>query len=246
MFNANADLKLHPKMRVSAATGVAILVFSAVLLLSAANTLAATESEHAPAKHAAATDHSAPAGEANAAPHDSHPPLNLISCKAPSGNAPLLMVIFNFALLVGLLVAFGRKPLGRYLEQRSDSVKQRIDEATALKTAAQARLDEVEARIAKLDDEIAAIKERAQQEFERERKRMLDHATRESEQIAATAERTLTLEIERIRDRLEVQAIDAGLEAAEMLLRRSVSAEDAQRLHREQLASIETPNEAER
>ena len=62
----------------------------------------------------------------------------------------------NFAILVGVLVYFLRKPVASFLKERSELMRKSIDDAANARAEAARKLEAVDARMAKLSDEIAA------------------------------------------------------------------------------------------
>jgi F-type H+-transporting ATPase subunit b len=110
--------------------------------------------------------------------------------------------LFNFAMLVGLLVYLLRSPLMGYLDQRGADVRSGLARAKELREDAAAQIGQIEARLRALPAEIAALKRRGAEEIaaeevrirnlaEAERQRLLDHATRDIETQVRVAEREL-------------------------------------------------------
>jgi len=152
-----------------------------------------TAQEHA-APASPATDHAAPASQA-----DAH---------ATTGGDhdesiwPQVGKIFNFAILIGTVVYFGRKPLADYLATRRAQVRSDLVAAEEMKTSAAAQIADIDAKLQALPAELEALKARGQQEIaaeekrirelaEAERARLLEQATREIEQRTRLARREL-------------------------------------------------------
>ncbi|PID38511.1 MAG: hypothetical protein CSB49_05195, partial [Proteobacteria bacterium] len=158
-------------------------------------------------------------------------------------NAPLLFAFINFAILLYLLIRFAGKPLSDYLAERHEQIKKDLDEAAKLRDEAKAQLDEVNTKLAGLDDEIAEIKRAVKADAEEEKKRIIANAEAEAEALVTGAERTLDIEIERAKRKLEVSAVQAALRSAEKLLEREIKDADVTRLREEYLTQISS-NEA--
>jgi F-type H+-transporting ATPase subunit b len=109
----------------------------------------------------------------------------------------------NFILLAAALFYLGRKPLGAYFTQRSESVRKALEEGRKALEASQAQLKAVEEKLRHLEQDIATFKASAVREMEAERERLRQAAAAEAEKI---------------KDFTRVQ-IDAALRAAKLELR---------------------------
>ncbi len=65
--------------------------------------------------------------------------------------------IINFLILVIVLFKFARKPLGDFLQKRTELIEKTLEEAKEAKEAALKALKEVEGRLKTKDAEIEAI-----------------------------------------------------------------------------------------
>ena len=61
----------------------------------------------------------------------------------------------TFGILVGVLAYFLKKPLAAFLKERAELIRKSIDEAAKARAEAVAKLAAIEARMARLDGEIA-------------------------------------------------------------------------------------------
>jgi len=153
-------------------------------------------------------------------------------------NGPFGFAILNFAVLVAIFVKFGRRPLADYLQQRHVSIRKDMEEASALNREARQKLQEIEGKLASLDSDIAAIKQSVAEDAEREKQHIIKTAEAEAERIVKQADETLVREIRRAHRRLEAEAVDAAMKAAERLIRQRLTPEDRRRLDQEYLAQI--------
>jgi F-type H+-transporting ATPase subunit b len=175
-----------------------------------------TAQEHAaePTTPAPASEHASPAqpqphppaGDAAHAPETAHEGKAADHAATGGGHEesiwPQVGKIVNFAILVGTLVYFARKPLAEYLASRGAQVRSELVAAEALKKSAAAQIAEMDARLQALPAELDALKARGQQEIaaeekrirelaETERARLLEQASREIEQRTRVATREL-------------------------------------------------------
>ena len=153
-------------------------------------------------------------------------------------NGPILIAIFNFALLVFLLWYFARKPIGGYLQKRHNTIKNDLQEAAELRDQAREKLNEIEGKIKFLDDEVEKIKKGVAEDAEFEKSKIIEAANEEADRIIANAEATLDREIRRAKRKLESEAIDGALRVAEKLVREKLGDADRKRINENYISQI--------
>jgi ATP synthase F0 subunit b len=146
----------------------------------------------------------------------------------------------NFLILFGGLGWCLRVPLREFLETRSRSIEEGLASGRLARESALKQMSEIENRMARLDDEVRALRSQAVKEAEEERARILESAKIEAQKILEMAQR----EIEGLKKsaRLELKAHVAGLavKLAEERLQKSVGSEENRRLVLRFLDSLET------
>ncbi|MBI5904209.1 MAG: ATP synthase F0 subunit B [Deltaproteobacteria bacterium] len=145
----------------------------------------------------------------------------------------------NFAILAGVLVYFLRKPLSSFLKERSELLRKSIDDAAKARAEAAQKLSVIEARTAKLSDEIAQLNAKMDAEAGAEVRSLRDAATAEIARIRAQAEFAGEQEVKKARQELRKEASVLSAQAAEELVRKTLSPEDQERLVRENLEKID-------
>ncbi len=153
-------------------------------------------------------------------------------------NGPLLIAIFNFALLCFLLWYFARKPIGQYLQTRHSTVKDDLKEAAELRDQARDKLAEIEGKLKFMADEVEEIKKGVAEDAEYEKKRIIEAANEEADRIIANAESTLDREIRRARRKLEAEAIEGALKVAEAMVREKLGDADRKRINENFISQI--------
>lgn len=147
-------------------------------------------------------------------------------------EAPALgWMSLTFLTFVGILVAWVRKPLAGFLENRSSEVRRALEEAQQAKAEAEARAAESEERLRKLDEEVAALKDDFRRRGEAELERLEAAAKSTSERIAKDAEDTISAEYEKARESLKAEGARLALELAEERIKGAVGNQDHDRLH---------------
>jgi len=145
----------------------------------------------------------------------------------------------NFLILAGVLVYFLRKPLSSFLKERSELLRKAIDDAAKARADAAEKLAAIEARTAKLADEIAGMNAKMDVEAAAEARRLQETAAVEISRIRAQSEFTGEQEVKKAREELRREASLLTARAAEELVRKTLSPEDQERLVRENLEKIE-------
>jgi F-type H+-transporting ATPase subunit b len=121
----------------------------------------------------------------------------------PIKAAYWLAVLLNFAILAGIVYVISKSSIPAALRSRSASIQKGIADARQASEEANAKLRDVEARLAKLDTEVAQIKASAETDFaaeelrirqsaEEDARRVIEMAQQEIGAAAKTARRDLT------------------------------------------------------
>lgn len=150
----------------------------------------------------------------------------------------------NVLLFLGILVWVARTPVGDWLKNRSLAVSQDLAESARLKAEAAARAADIEARLASLDRRVEDMKAESAIEADKEAARIAERGQADVERVRETAVRTIREESARARSELRGEAATLAIQLARETLKRSITAEDQERLAREFLAAVEkeTPN----
>jgi F-type H+-transporting ATPase subunit b len=195
--------------------------------------------------HAQGDDHGQAKGDAHDDAHGGHKVKHLenwFSLSFGPGkkyqNGPFAFAILNFILLIIILVRFAKKPFREYLQTRHATIRDNLAEAATMRDEARQKLDEIQAKLTRLDTEIAEIKAHVAKDAELEKDRIIKTAEAEAERLIKAADKTLDKDIRRARRMLETEAINAALGAAEKLVKQQVNEADRNRLNEEYFEQI--------
>jgi F-type H+-transporting ATPase subunit b len=159
------------------------------------------------------------------------------------GHAPYLQWIWhalNLALLIGLIVWFGRKGVMAALRDRSLGIRVQLEESAGVHDAAQARYRELEQRLSGFEGEVSAMKADAQAAAAAEHAAALTRADEAAARVREAAERAIRDEVHRATRALRAEAVTLAVELAERTLVAEVGDGDRQRLASAFLESIRT------
>ena len=145
---------------------------------------------------------------------------------------------FNFAVTVGILVYFVRKPIKNALAGRREGIATALEEAEKARTDAEAKFAEYDEKLNKAESEIEIITAELKREGELERDRIIAQAKESAEKIRNEAEKTAGFEVAKAKAELQAEATRLAVELAEELLKKSFSAKDESRLLDEYMKKV--------
>ena len=145
---------------------------------------------------------------------------------------------FNFALMVGLLVYFVRKPIRNGLRNRREEIETMLADAQDAKEAAEAKYREYSEKLEKATEEIEGISAAIRREGEMERDKILAHARDMSEKILQEADARAANAVARAKDELRAEAAQLAVDLAEEYLKKEFSPKDQKRLVEEYMQKV--------
>lgn len=145
---------------------------------------------------------------------------------------------FDLALLFGVLFFALRRPVSDALRDRAHDVRKEITDAARLRDEARHRHDEINARLASVEDVVKNLRDTAEAEARAEEKRLVARAEHEAQRIAELTERNVREEVVRARVALRKEAVDLAVLLAENALNEQVQPEDQRRLAQQFLDSL--------
>ncbi|MGA8669224.1 MAG: ATP synthase F0 subunit B [Terracidiphilus sp.] len=125
-----------------------------------------------------------------------------------------LFEFFNFAIIVLAIIIPLARLMPRIMRKRSETLKHDLESARKLTQDANARLSAVEAKLAKLDQEIAGIRVQVEEESKNDEVRIKATIQEESGRIVASAEQEIVLAAAQAKRELRHFAADLAIEQA--------------------------------
>jgi F-type H+-transporting ATPase subunit b len=145
----------------------------------------------------------------------------------------------NLALLLGVLVYFGRQPVKEFFATRREGIQDELKQAAELLEAAEHRNAELQRRLIDLSAEVEGIKDAAGRRAQDEAERILTDARAAADRIRADAKAAINQELRRAQTELREEAADLALELAARKLTDQVSESDRDRLVDEFILRVE-------
>ena len=137
---------------------------------------------------------------------------------------------FNLLWFAGLLVYILRRPVGEAMRTRREGIRRELMRAQEERAAALAKLAEVETRLSRLDEEVAAMRAQADREAAEDRERISRSTEEEMKRLREQARREIESAGKNARHELRRFSAEQSVRLAEEMIRREMRPEDDARL----------------
>ena len=151
---------------------------------------------------------------------------------------PTIAKLVNLLLFIGVMVYFLRRPIKEAFRSCQESIRSELMRAEEERAAAEARLKEVEGRLAHLDAEVEAIRANAQRDAAEERTRVERATEAEMKKIREQARREIESAAKAARAELRTFTAEQSVKLAEEMIRRDIRPEDDAHLAKEYVEEL--------
>lgn len=152
----------------------------------------------------------------------------------PGWILKLLNVIFFF----GALVWLAGGPVKKAMAERREQIRRDAEEATSRRARADQMASEIQTRLSQIEQEVAAIHERAQVDGERQKRELIAAAEVEAQKILAAARNEVDNRLKHARHELTEYAGQLASERAESILRERITDADRTKLFHESVQEL--------
>jgi len=145
------------------------------------------------------------------------------------GSESVLSWVFkfvNFAVLLGVLIKYGGKPLKDYFINKHKAVKDKIEEAERMLKEAQELKATYESKLGNLDKEIEAFKKTILEDAENEKKKIMAEAMGLVSKLKEQAAFTYAQEAKEVSGKIKEEVVRLTMEQAEKLVKERLTKED--------------------
>jgi F0F1-type ATP synthase membrane subunit b/b' len=151
---------------------------------------------------------------------------------APWWNIPSFEVWrwVNLLIFAGLFIYILRRPVSEALRARREGIRRELMRAQEERNAALAKLEEVETRLSRLDEEVRSVREQSEREAAEERERIRRATEEETRKLREQAQREIESAGKAARADLREFAAEQSVRLAEEMIRRDIRPEDDARL----------------
>ncbi len=154
------------------------------------------------------------------------------------GIPSLVWQLLNLGTFLGLLWYFLRKPATDFFGKRKAGVAAALAKAEDERRRAEQLSAELKARLARIETELADLREAARRDAEAEHAALLAKSQSDADQILAKTRIDLDNRVRAARAELKDFAGDLSVDLARELLQKNVTAEDEKRLLEEGIAQL--------
>lgn len=152
---------------------------------------------------------------------------------------PVGWFLLDFAVFVGVVWYYVRKPLARAMAERHRRIKQGLADAEGLYTQAKSLADENRARLSQVEQEMKDLLERGRQTGASDRDQAVAEAKAFADRLHKDAEAIALAEQERARARLRIEAGRAALAQAQTMIQQGLSPEQQNELLEQAIEELE-------
>ena len=146
--------------------------------------------------------------------------------KAPSAIAPatneLVWGIISFVVLFGALAKFAYPAIKKAVEDRSNKIRESLDDAEKVRTEAQTILDDYQRQLADARSEANRIIEEARQTADQLRQDLMQRAEQEATELRQRTQEEMAAAQERMLAELRTHIRDLAIGAAEKVVERNL------------------------
>lgn len=144
----------------------------------------------------------------------------------------------NMLLFFGLLVWLLKGPIGGAFGMRSEAIRAAAAEARERRAKADQLANDIQKRLAEIENEVKAIHERAQAEGDRQKRELIAAAEAEAQKILQSARNEVDNRLKHARHELTQYAGQLASERAEAILREKITDNDQKKLFEESLRQV--------
>lgn len=137
-----------------------------------------------------------------------------------------LWKFFNLFLFIAVLIFILRKPISESMRERRDGIRRDLMRAQEERNAALTKLQEVEARLGRLDAEVLTVREQARKDAAQEKERIALATLDDSQKLRDQAVREIENAGKAARQELRRYTAEQSVRLAEEMVRRDISPED--------------------
>ncbi len=149
---------------------------------------------------------------------------------AAASWAPSIAKFVNFCILAGLVVYFGRGPIGEYLRTRSATIRKDLLDSKSLRADAEQQLAGVRQRLSLLPGELAEMSRRGEQELAAEKVRLAETTAHERQRLLDQTRREIELQSRLARRDLVNHSVELSMSLARTRIQNEITPDDQARL----------------
>jgi F-type H+-transporting ATPase subunit b len=151
---------------------------------------------------------------------------------------PYMALVINFAVLLGIYVYFGKKPVADGLQKRREDIAKDIENAARMMKEAEARAEKYQSNLANLDKDLETTKKGLEEAGRIDRDRLIEEAKEKAARMKRDAAFLADQESKQAQIDLTREAVTNSFGHAESLLSARTTDDDHDRLCLEFLTEL--------
>lgn len=146
--------------------------------------------------------------------------------------------VFNFAVLISVLVFFTRKPFKAFLKARTETIAKTLKEAREARELAEKALKEVEEKLKHREKDFEKAVNAARASGEAERERLKKEAGELAQRAIEQARANIELELREAKTAIKREAVELAMELAEKKIKETMGEAEQQNLLEDSLRRL--------
>ncbi|KQC07742.1 MAG: hypothetical protein APR62_00365 [Smithella sp. SDB] len=145
---------------------------------------------------------------------------------------------FDFVVLIGLLYWLLAAKMKEFFTGRRAEIKETLEKSVEKKAEAENKYREYSEKLDKASLEIDGIFEMIKAQGVTEKQKIIEDAERTAKKMKEDAQARIEQELKKASDQLKVQAVQASVQMAEEILKRSITAQDHETMVKEYMEKV--------
>jgi F-type H+-transporting ATPase subunit b len=146
--------------------------------------------------------------------------------------------LVNFAIIVGLLVYFLRKPVRDMFKNRTAEIAKAMEESREARERALAALAEMERKAREMDAETRAMIADAQVRGEKDKQALIEEGRKLVRDIQAQVKVGADIEVQKAKADLAIEASRLAVDLAEGKIKDTITSQDHERIVKDYISSV--------
>jgi F-type H+-transporting ATPase subunit b len=146
--------------------------------------------------------------------------------------------LVNFAIIVGLLVYFLRKPVRNMFKNRTAEIAKAMEESREARERALAALAEMERKAREMDAETRAMIADAQVRGEKDKQALIEEGRKIVRDIQEQVKIGADIEVQKAKADLAIEATRLAVDLAEGKIKDTITKQDHERIVKDYIASV--------
>jgi F-type H+-transporting ATPase subunit b len=146
--------------------------------------------------------------------------------------------LINFAIIAGVVIYFGRKPVRDLFKNRSADIAKAIQESKEARERAAAALAEMERKLKDFEAEADKLVAEAQARGEKDKQSLIEEGKKVAQDVQVQVKQGIDIELQKAKTALAVEASLLSLDLAEGKIKEKISNADHERIVKEYIAKV--------